>query len=365
MPPQIRRVQRHDGADDGIAIAQAAGVVGGHRLVHQRIHQASVDLDRLLRILTQRALGILRAVGGIVVERLLECLGLVDIGLDRISVGIDRTVEDHRPHLVRVGLGVGGADPGPVGEAEIIQLVVSDRGTKRIEILGDAGGPDIREEVGAHLVDTALNELLGLSLDMGDTLGAVVDLRICAQPIVVGVGVAPQRRCRRAHAAGVEPDQIETLAHAGRHGLDQAGGRLDTGLPRTARVDQQRPDLVADGRKSDHRQRGGRAVGIGVVDRNGDLAALGTRRHRHRFPTAAGRPARPPDHRLSDLGFGQHSPATHYGAAPGTGQQRRDCGKHHGGAHGTRPPGRNGVPPGQNGVQPHGQHAAMTDGCTW
>ena len=195
--------------------------------VDHRVDQAVVDVDGFGRIGAQRAGRLLGAVGGVVVERVLESLGLPQVGLDGIGVGVDGAVEDHRPHVLRVGLGVGGADPGAVRVAEVGQLVVAQRRADGIQIPGDVDGSDIGQEVLAHLVDAAADELLGLVLDVGHARRAVVDVRLGAQPVVVGIRVAPDRRPRRPHPAGVEPDQVEPLAdplgqrlHDTQRGLD-------------------------------------------------------------------------------------------------------------------------------------------------
>ena len=355
MPPEVRRIQRHDRADKCIAVGQSAWITRGHRTLHQWIHQALVNLDSLVGVDTQRTGRVIGAVRGVVVERLLECLGLIDIGLDRVGVGINGAVEDHRPHFVRVRLGIGRADPGPVGVAKIVQLVIADCGAKRVEVLGHTLGADIGQELGAHLVDAALNEGLGLILDPLDTFGAVVHLRIGPQPIVVRVGVAPDGWSGRADPAGIEAHQVETPAHLGRQALDQTGGGFDPGLPGSAGVDDQRPDLLAGGREPDQRQGGGVAVGLAVVDRNSHLAALRPRRNGQRLATAtACQPARAPLHGLAHLRGGQHRSAGHHGAAAARREQRDKSGKHQCGTHGT------GLL-----VQPHGQHAATFTRNHW
>ena len=188
--------------------------------------------------------GVGRAVGGVIVERLLERGGLADVGLGRIGVGVDGAVQDHRPHVLRIGLGVAGPDPGAVGVTEIGQLLVAECGAHRVEILDHIDGSDVGKELLAHLVHAALNELLGFLLDVGDAFWRVVDLRIGAQPVVVGVGVAPHRGRGVGHPAGIEADQIEALAHGRRQRVGHPRRRLDTRLAGAAGVDDQRTDLV-------------------------------------------------------------------------------------------------------------------------
>ena len=135
-----------------------------------------VDVDGLGRVGAERAVRALRAVGGVVVERRLEGRGLPDVGLDRVGIGVDGAVEDHRAHVLRVGLGVQRPDPGAVRVPEVGQLLVAERGPHRVEILCHACGSDVGEELLAHLVDAALDEVLGLGLDVRDARGRVVDL---------------------------------------------------------------------------------------------------------------------------------------------------------------------------------------------
>ena len=322
VPPEARRVQRHDGADDGVAVGQPARILGLGRLVHQRIDHTAVHRNGFRRIGAQRAVEGLGAVGGEVVERLLERRRLVEVGLDRVGVGVDGAVENHRAHVLRELLGVGRADPGAVGVAEVGQLVVADRGPDRVEILGDVRGADVGQEVGAHLVDAALDERLRLVLDVRDTRGRVVHLGVGPQAVVVGVGVAPQCRGRRAHPARVEPDEVEPLTDRRRQRLDHADRRFDAGLARAARVDDQRTDLLAGRRKADHRQVGHIAVGLVVVDRHRDPAAYGV--PRQLGLDAAGEPALLPLHRFADPRPGQHrATVDHPRAAGRTGHQRR------------------------------------------
>ena len=183
--------------------------------------------------------GFVGAVGGVVVERLLERGGLADLLLDLVGIGVDGAVEDHRSHLVGIRLGVERPDPGAVRVAEIGQLVVAKAGAYRVKILGHVGGSDVGQELLAHLVHAALDELLVFLLDVGDALRGVFHRGVGAQPVVVRVGVAPHRRCGVGDAAGIEADEIEPLAHRLRQRWGQRRSGLDTGLTGTAGVDDQ------------------------------------------------------------------------------------------------------------------------------
>jgi len=170
-----------------------------------------VHIDRLGRIGAQRAVGARGAIGGVIVERLLERGGLADLLLDLVGVGVDGAVEDHRSNLVGIGLGVGRSDAGAVRVAEIGQLLVAEPGAYRFEILGHIDGSDVGQELLAHLVHAALDELLVLLFDMGDALRGVFHRGVGAQPVVVRVGVTPRRRSGVGDAARIEADEIEPL----------------------------------------------------------------------------------------------------------------------------------------------------------
>ena len=353
--PQRRAVERHDRSGHRVAVAQPARIVGLGRLAHQRVHHVLEDGDGLGRVGAQRAAGVFGAVGSEVVERLLEGGRLVDVGLDRVSVRVDRTVEDHRPHLVREGLRVGRADPRAVRVAQVGQLRIAQGGPQHVEVLDHVGGAHVGQELLAHLVDAALHELLLAGLDVLDAGGAVVDLRVGPVGVVVSVGVAPQRRRRRADPARVEPDHVETLPHLLRERLEQAHGRVDTGLPRPARVDHQRADLLPGGRDADQRQVRLRTVGFGVVDRNGELAALRALGQAH-GGTAADDLARAPLGRRGLAGGGGlaghalgHGFAVDHRGAPGG---RQDQGG------GQRPGARGAAEVGAR-KSTHGRHAAI------
>lgn len=129
------------------------------------------------------------------------------------------------------------------------------------------------QKVLAHLVHTATDELLGLVLDVRHTLPAVVNLRLGPQPVVVGIGVAPDRRPGRRHPAGVEPNQVEPFVHPLRQCLEDAQGGLDTGFAGSTGIYDQRTDLVSRRRKANQRQRRHVTIGAVVVDRYSELAA--------------------------------------------------------------------------------------------
>ena len=57
--------------------------------------------------------------------------GLTDVSLDRVGVGVDGTVKNHRPHVLWVGLCVARTNAAAVGVPDIGQLVVTERRADR------------------------------------------------------------------------------------------------------------------------------------------------------------------------------------------------------------------------------------------
>ena len=94
----------------------------------------------------------------------------------------------------------------PEAERPARVVYAGDGALRAVGLLLRTLPPDVGQELLAHLVHAALDELLGLLLDLGDALFGVVDLRFSAQPVVVGVGVAPQRRRRGRDPTSRPPD---------------------------------------------------------------------------------------------------------------------------------------------------------------
>jgi hypothetical protein len=101
--------------------------------------------DRGARVRAERTGGALSpTVCGEGVERLLEP-GRLRLGDgERVLLRVDRAVEDERPHLARVEVGVGGAEEGAVGVAQVGEAFVADGASDRLEVpyrlIGAEGG---------------------------------------------------------------------------------------------------------------------------------------------------------------------------------------------------------------------------------
>jgi hypothetical protein len=90
----------------------------------------------------------LRAVGGERVERPLEADGLLDVLLDGALCRVQRAVQHHRPDPLREGLGVAGADPGAVGEAEVGQLLVTQHRAQDVQVAHHLPGAQVGQHRG-------------------------------------------------------------------------------------------------------------------------------------------------------------------------------------------------------------------------
>ncbi len=175
------------------------------------------------------------------------------IGSDR---GIDGAVEHHGPHAVGVPLGVGGAELGAVGEAEVVDLVLPQRRPHDVHVLGGRRGPDVGQEVLARSCRcTLLGDVLVELLDARDARGAVVGHRLAPVGVELGVAAAAHLRGRMADAARVEADQVEA---PGDVGVGQCRGHAGDGVDGrrswAAGIDHQDADAITGGGHPDDRQ---------------------------------------------------------------------------------------------------------------
>src|SRR6202023_1628898 len=101
-----------------------------------------------------------RAVGGKVVERLLESLGLTNNAVHRSDTRIDRAVEDQGAHTLRVGLRVLSTQLRSVRKAHVCQLVVAKGRPNCLRVFDSRGGADVLQELLARPVSAPLHESL-------------------------------------------------------------------------------------------------------------------------------------------------------------------------------------------------------------
>ena len=111
-----------------------------------------------ITIRMERAVGVCRALGEELVERVLEADDVPELLLGRGRREVDGTVEHHRSDAGGEQLRVHRADGGPVGVAEVGELRIAEGGTDVLQVMGDGPGADLGEPR-ALLVDARLDEV--------------------------------------------------------------------------------------------------------------------------------------------------------------------------------------------------------------
>ncbi len=166
-----------------------------------------------------------RAVGEEGVELGVEGRRLVHAEADGILGRVDGAVEDHGPDVGREQLGVGGAEEGPVGEAEVGELGVADGLADLVHVPGRVVGADMGEQVGAH--GLAAGHELAVALDQGVEPGVGRRRRIQTEVLVELGPVAQWTGALRATPRGSKPtrskcsdDRRRQDAHLGRQAVD-------------------------------------------------------------------------------------------------------------------------------------------------
>ena len=165
------------------------------------------------------------------------------------------------------------ADGGAIAEAEVIELLVAHGGADGVDVTGDVGGAEVRQQVpGRRLaaVDVVLADVEQRGFVLGRIDGVVdaVELR----EVATAVDVAG------AEAAGVDAHDVEALGDVVREGEGERGGEAGRTRSRPARVDEQGADAVTAGGDPGDAQGEGVALGLVVVHRHVEGGALGVRR---------------------------------------------------------------------------------------
>ena len=217
--------------------------------------------------------------------------------------------------------------------AQVVDLVVTDRGAQRVEILCHIVGSDVGRKSSPSCRRSAPRTPWSSSRSARHPPG-------CSPPADRRATdrcrhrVAPQRRCGGTHATRIEANQVKALADLLRQPSTRLAAASIPDSPGPPGLMISEPILSPVAGESDQRQVRLGGVGFVVVNRNGDLAALRAGRDRQRLaaPPPAGRQW-PLRHRLPDLRVGQNGSAGHHGAAPGAGGEQAGHGrKHHRGA---------------------------------
>ena len=79
---------------------------------------------------------------------------LLDQRVDRILVGVDRAVENHRAYPFGEPLQISRTQFGAVAVTEVVDLLLTEGLTDRVHVSGGRGGADAGKEGSAHSVQT-------------------------------------------------------------------------------------------------------------------------------------------------------------------------------------------------------------------
>ena len=195
-----------------------------------------------------------------------------------VAVGVDGAVEHQGAHLVGEQLGVGGAERGAVGVAEVGQLLVAERLAEPVHVPGGVDGVEgaaarrrtprrSRRRPPAVEREGVVELLVGRRPRLGGERSRSFGRRRCTRP---GVD--------RPDAAGVEADDVEAAAGPRSGSVErQADGGVGARGARPAGVDHQRADAVGlPGQLTTRTRNSGSVapVGLVVADRHLGAAAL-------------------------------------------------------------------------------------------
>ncbi len=192
-------------------------------------------------------------------------------------------VQRHPADLVGVLGRVHRPEPGPVGEPEVVELLVAQRLAHHVQVAGHVHG--------AHVGEDRPGVLLALGRHLAQLPQRVPRIaRLLAvgrlQRTAGGVGPAAHRG-GTAHAARVERHHVVVVGQT-EEVLTAEGQALHAGAARTAEVQHDRAARVAGGRAvAGERQLQGALARVGVVERHGDRPALEVLRQ---LRARAGRP---------------------------------------------------------------------------
>ncbi len=231
--------------------------------------------------------GVAEVVGGVVrghpvlpvLPAALEGDVLVQVGLvpDLVAGGVDDAVDDHAADVVREEGAVDGAEVGAVGDAEVVELRLAERGADDVEVARGVRRGHVREHLAAAL-EAALGVRAGEPpLDALVRLGAGHGVGLGRRDELLGVHAGDGSGV--ADAAGVEADEVVGLGRLRPHRAlaRDAGGEAQAGAAGTAGVvDERALALALASRVADavDGELDLLAVRLGVVQRHRDVAAL-------------------------------------------------------------------------------------------
>lgn len=197
--------------------------------------------------------------------------GFARRGVVRPRQRVDVAVEDHGPDLVGEQVGVGGAQDGPVGDAEVIELRLAHRPAEQVEVLGGVGGRHVAQEVGVALLAAAAQVLV--RVDPGRALlGAHREAGRFVRAPGLGLlgGVEAVHGGAVADAPGVPADDVEPFAQVLGEGVVVLRHLYGPGAAGTSGVDEQRAHALRGvaGLAADDGQVDGATGGSRVVQRH-------------------------------------------------------------------------------------------------
>ena len=152
------------------------------------------------------------------------------------QVGVDRTVEDHRPDTAREQLSVGGSECGPVGQAVVVDPPDSEGGPQSVHVPGRGRGVHRREQL--RVVGPAgtlqAGEDEGGRRRPGDRTAGFCGGRSAGQ------------RLARSRPSLIEAHEGESVAYRSGHERSQDGKDENAALTGSARIEDD--DALAVGR---------------------------------------------------------------------------------------------------------------------
>ena len=258
--PQLLRVHRDDRRGDHVValhrprVRRIAG--RGQRVRVGLLDQRVIGVPGVLAAEAEAGALIRRASLEEAPERPFEAGRLLAKALHRpvdVVVGVEGTVEHHRAVVTREQARVRGAEERAVGEAEVVELALVQRGAEQVHITRHVGGRHVRQD--AVVKRDAARDVARVLLDKRARNDVERRLeRLGVNPLRLLVRPAVDRRLALADAARVHPDQIEALVErreaVGAEGLEEIG---DRGAG-PAEVQKQRADpvrLIRGGRAGD------------------------------------------------------------------------------------------------------------------
>jgi hypothetical protein len=188
---------------------------------------------------------------------------------------VEVRVQDHPADPGGEQVGVNGAEPGAVGDTEVVEDRVADRGAQQVHVPGHVGAGVMVKQSTVGLAATGVEPGPGL-LPLCVLLRADGEQRERGQELLLRCGIGETaNRGAEAETARVEEDDVEARPHHRGKVRVKAHYALDL-LARAAAVDEQRPEAPrgVGGQVPDHCDADLLAAGVVVVQRHPGGRAL-------------------------------------------------------------------------------------------